>query len=266
MFSPDERIIYNRKCRETIAYLDADLSSGVPGRGSFINTLQRINALRMVCNLSAYRLPLTTSTSSKALWTLETTQEAFNELHTVGQTQCFYCQEEVDSTEEVGSPCASEDVSQPQLTECFILWCGKCVKPSEVKSYYCRSPCASFCVSPLQLFVLLYDNDLVLHSSDTDLPSKIKALQQDLTQQSFDTKSIVFSFWKTTLDVVEVALRRISCQYVYFDGRVTASKRRDVLDAFKSDPNVKVLLLSISCGAVGLNLTAASRAYIMEPH
>lgn len=121
-------------------------------------------------------------------------------------------------------------------------------------------------LSPLQSSNLPHNNDLILKSLITDLPTKINALQQDLTQQFFDTKSIVFSFWTTTLDVVEVALRQIGCQYVRFDGKVTASKRRDVLDAFKNDPNVKVLLLSISCGAVGLSLTATSRAYLMEPH
>jgi SWI/SNF-related matrix-associated actin-dependent regulator of chromatin subfamily A3 len=31
------------------------------------------------------------------------------------------------------------------------------------------------------------------------------------------------------------------------------------------NPGIKVLLATISCGGVGLDLTAASRAYIMEP-
>lgn len=34
---------------------------------------------------------------------------------------------------------------------------------------------------------------------------------------------------------------------------------------FRDNPDIKVLLATISCGGIGLDLTAASRAYIMEP-
>ena len=34
---------------------------------------------------------------------------------------------------------------------------------------------------------------------------------------------------------------------------------------FRDNPGIKVLLATITCGGVGLDLTAASRAYIMEP-
>jgi SNF2 family DNA or RNA helicase len=55
-------------------------------------------------------------------------------------------------------------------------------------------------------------------------------------------------------------------QYVRYDGRVTSKNRIAALDTFINDPNVNILILSITCGAVGLNLTAASRVYLMEPH
>ncbi|KAI1057484.1 hypothetical protein LB507_011600 [Fusarium sp. FIESC RH6] len=87
----------------------------------------------------------------------------------------------------------------------------------------------------------------------------------DLQQQPRETKSIVFSFWKSTLDLAHVALKaeKIACAQV--DGTVPASLRPEVFERFRSDNSVQVLLLSLSCGAVGLTLTAASRAYLMEP-
>lgn len=38
-----------------------------------------------------------------------------------------------------------------------------------------------------------------------------------------------------------------------------------MLGVFASQPDIKVLLATISCGGIGLDLTAASRVYIMEP-
>lgn len=49
------------------------------------------------------------------------------------------------------------------------------------------------------------------------------------------------------------------------DGSLSANARTNVLRVFRSNSGIKVLLATISCGGVGLDLTAASRAYIMEP-
>jgi len=52
---------------------------------------------------------------------------------------------------------------------------------------------------------------------------------------------------------------------VRLDGSLSAAGRANVLRAFRNDPDIKVLLATISCGGIGLDLTAASRAYIIEP-
>ena len=38
-----------------------------------------------------------------------------------------------------------------------------------------------------------------------------------------------------------------------------------MIRVFRNEPDIKVLLATISCGGIGLDLTVASRAYIMEP-
>ncbi|CAD6444727.1 af1a38af-3046-4fa3-bfae-7c9db5c40625 [Sclerotinia trifoliorum] len=50
------------------------------------------------------------------------------------------------------------------------------------------------------------------------------------------------SYWTFTLDLIEYAIR-----------------------SFQTTNHVRVILVSITCGGVGLELTAASRAYLMEP-
>ena len=42
-------------------------------------------------------------------------------------------------------------------------------------------------------------------------------------------------------------------------------QRKNILKTFKSDQNIKILLLSIKLGGVGLNLNSANVVVIMEP-
>jgi SNF2 family DNA or RNA helicase len=63
--------------------------------------------------------------------------------------------------------------------------------------------------------------------------------------------SIVFSTWRLTLDIIEAGLAQADIRSVRFDGKVPQTQRQTVLDQFKSDPSVRVMLLTLSCGAVG---------------
>ena len=52
---------------------------------------------------------------------------------------------------------------------------------------------------------------------------------------------------------------------VRLDGTLSASSRASVIHVFRTNPGIKVLLATITCGGVGLDLTAASMALILEP-
>jgi SNF2 family DNA or RNA helicase len=41
--------------------------------------------------------------------------------------------------------------------------------------------------------------------------------------------------------------------------------RGDALDEFRDDPTIIVILVSITAGGLGLNLTTANKVYVMEP-
>ncbi|MCJ1272073.1 hypothetical protein MMC22_011980 [Lobaria immixta] len=77
--------------------------------------------------------------------------------------------------------------------------------------------------------------------------------------------SVVFSYWTKTLDPIESELRLRSIRYTRLDGQLPLAKRSSALQTFQSNPEVLVFLVSLSCGGVGLDLTAASKAYTMEP-
>ncbi len=43
-----------------------------------------------------------------------------------------------------------------------------------------------------------------------------------------------------------------------------AREREDRLNIFRSDPSVTVILISLKCGSLGLNLTCANRVCLMD--
>ncbi|KAE8372680.1 SNF2 family N-terminal domain-containing protein [Aspergillus bertholletiae] len=79
-------------------------------------------------------------------------------------------------------------------------------------------------------------------------------------------KSVVFSAWTSHLDLIEIALKDNGItSFTRLDGTMTLSARQKALHEFHDNNNITILLATIGAGGVGLNLTAASRVYIMEP-
>ncbi|RYP57436.1 hypothetical protein DL770_010676 [Monosporascus sp. CRB-9-2] len=101
-------------------------------------------------------------------------------------------------------------------------------------------------------------------SSDGPVSSKVKAVVEEI-QKALPEKSVVFSFWTTSLDMVQRGLDRVQIRYVRVDGTVDPARRQRALEQLQSVDDVKVILLTISCGGVGLDLTAASRVHLLEP-
>ena len=68
------------------------------------------------------------------------------------------------------------------------------------------------------------------------------------------------------LDKIQNPLLEAGLLYVRLDGQMKRFDRASAIDRFKKDPKVKVMLISLKAGGVGLNLTAACRIYLMEPY
>ena len=79
-------------------------------------------------------------------------------------------------------------------------------------------------------------------------------------------KSVVFSSWTSHLDLIEIALKDNGLHgFTRLDGTMTLKNRNQTLETFREDNNVTILLATLGAGGVGLNLTAGSNVYIMEP-
>jgi len=55
-----------------------------------------------------------------------------------------------------------------------------------------------------------------------------------------------------SLDLVETGLQQAGISYLRFDGTLPQKQRQSVIESFRRDPKLKVFLLTLSCGAVGL--------------
>lgn len=77
--------------------------------------------------------------------------------------------------------------------------------------------------------------------------------------------SVVFSSWTTHLDLIEIAFKNHSHNYVRLDGRMSRDARDKAMRVFREDPSVRIMLVSIGAGGLGLNLTTANKVFMMEP-
>ncbi len=68
------------------------------------------------------------------------------------------------------------------------------------------------------------------------------------------------------LDKIEVMLDKVNIRYSRLDGTMKRDARSEAMDQFKADPGCEIILVSLRAGGVGLNLTAATRCYLMDPY
>ena len=95
--------------------------------------------------------------------------------------------------------------------------------------------------------------------------TKVKHLLRILRRDSPTYKFIVFSEWTSMLDLIEPHLKGARLRFTRYDGSMRNDAREASLSKLRNDPSTRILLCSLKCGSLGLNLTAASRVVILEP-
>lgn len=114
---------------------------------------------------------------------------------------------------------------------------------------------------PYRLF--LYDPERS-SSKIIALCKHLRAIKEQLPGE----KVIVFSQFSSYLDIIEAELKIQGDFNVFkYDGRLQMAEREKLLKKFdeRSNNRLTVLLLSLKAGGVGLNLTTANKAFMMDP-
>uniref|UniRef100_A0A2K6FZQ4 Helicase like transcription factor n=1 Tax=Propithecus coquereli TaxID=379532 RepID=A0A2K6FZQ4_PROCO len=100
--------------------------------------------------------------------------------------------------------------------------------------------------------------------------SKINALMHaliDLRKKNPNTKSLVVSQFTTFLSLIETPLKASGFVFTRLDGSMAQKERVESIQCFQNTEagSPTVMLLSLKAGGVGLNLSAASRVFLMDP-
>ena len=74
---------------------------------------------------------------------------------------------------------------------------------------------------------------------------------------------LIFSSFVKDLELLEAELKKRKIEYAKLIG--STQKREKVIDRFNKDDNVKVFLISLKAGGVGLNLTKADYVFMLNP-
>ena len=78
-----------------------------------------------------------------------------------------------------------------------------------------------------------------------------------------NSKVLIFSQFVKMLHILREDLDEEGIPYFYLDG--STRDRQGLVDKFQSDESVRVFLISLKAGGVGLNLTAADYVFILDP-
>ncbi|XP_061492992.1 helicase-like transcription factor [Rhineura floridana] len=166
-----------------------------------------------------------------------------------------------------------ESLNLPMITHCAHVFCKPCIceviqreKPN-AKCPLCRKEVGleNLVECPLEELDNGKKADKEWVSS-----SKINALMHALTElrkQNPAIKSLIVSQFTKFLSLIEIPLKESGFAFARLDGSMTQKKRVEAIHQFQSNEegSPTVMLLSLKAGGVGLNLTAASRVFLMDP-
>jgi SNF2 family DNA or RNA helicase len=76
-------------------------------------------------------------------------------------------------------------------------------------------------------------------------------------------KVLVFSQFVKHLVIYRNYLEKNNIRYCYLDGSTT--NRQEQVDIFQNDDSIKIFLISLKAGGLGLNLTAAEYVFLLDP-
>ncbi len=95
--------------------------------------------------------------------------------------------------------------------------------------------------------------------------TKIDFLMENLEQLVTEGhKTLVFSQFTTYLDMIENKIKVAGWKMARIDGSQTIKKRGEMVELFQNG-DAQIFLISLKAGGFGLNLTAASYIFLMDP-
>jgi len=108
----------------------------------------------------------------------------------------------------------------------------------------------------------LDDNNRILPSAKS---IALKTQIESWLAREPDTKIIIYTQWLPMIKIMSQICREESWGFCQYAGTMTTGARSDTIASFKSDPDLKIMLASLKCGGLGLNLTMANKVICVDP-
>jgi transcription termination factor 2 len=115
------------------------------------------------------------------------------------------------------------------------------------------------------------DVDLTKCLKKKYMSSKLESLIdmiEHFSEEFPDDKMIVVSQWTSMLEVVGKNLENRDIEFCEVKGDIKLNIRNDIVEDFNKPDNkrIRVMLLSLTAGGVGLNLVGANRMFLLDIH
>ncbi|CAF2091637.1 hypothetical protein HID58_024362 [Brassica napus] len=166
-------------------------------------------------------------------------------------------------------PICLESADDPILTPCAHRMCRECLLTSWRSTSCGLCPICRTVLKKTELISCptesIFRVDVVKNWKESSKVSELIKCLEKIRMSGTGEKSIVFSQWTSFLDLLEIPLRRRGIEFLRFDGKLAQKAREKVLKEFNETKQKTVLLMSLKAGGVGLNLTAASNVFLMDP-
>uniref|UniRef100_M8BMY0 Zinc finger Ran-binding domain-containing protein 3 n=1 Tax=Aegilops tauschii TaxID=37682 RepID=M8BMY0_AEGTA len=89
-------------------------------------------------------------------------------------------------------------------------------------------------------------------------------MHDNLDAQSSCQKTLIFAHHLKVLDGVHVFLSEKEIKFVRIDGSALPRERKEAVDSFRLNPEVKVAIIGITAGGVGLDFSSAQNVVFLE--
>eukprot|EP01083_Nonionella_stella_P165389 550072_1 len=180
--------------------------------------------------------------------------------------------------------CYETPFDEPLQTICRHIFCGECIRSVLIvkpECPMCRKKCSVHQLKkpPSATATATGTNEKEMEKKEEEeeesgggrmirfdtklkrLIEQIKRLKRDKPQD----KSLIFTSFSKSLNWICDELRGNGIEYRTLTGSMSMNKRKKALQEFEADDNVKVFVLTVRSGAVGITLTAANHVFLMEP-
>ncbi|KAL4917127.1 P-loop containing nucleoside triphosphate hydrolase protein [Aspergillus aurantiobrunneus] len=182
-----------------------------------------------------------------------------------GKDACLTPEEVVTMLQQGGKNMCSEDI----LSFCRHLECEECAHPPSGLSTgeNPRGPQISLTLTPGDPMEDVRTTTEQGSGPPIDVyPSKLLTLLADIEEHYSEDKIIAFTFWRQSLDLIGQMFNEKGIVFCRVDGMMAPIERQAALEEFQRNSAVRVFLMTIGTGAMGLNnLSVASQIHILEP-